>query len=55
MGFVKNADGDKDCGVDHVFEDIDEMLDVIAEHADPDEELAVVEASTMNNEEKGKN
>lgn len=43
MGFIKRSDGDPDHVVDRVFEDVGEMLDVIAEHTVPDEPTVVVE------------
>jgi hypothetical protein len=42
MGFIKRSDGDTDHVVDRVFENVGEMLDVIAEHAVPDEQTVVV-------------
>jgi hypothetical protein len=34
MGFIKNADGDKDCVVDRVFGDLDELNREIARRAE---------------------
>lgn len=43
MGFIKRSDGDTDHVIDRVFEDMDEVMDVIAENTLPDEPPAVVE------------
>lgn len=43
MGFTKNADGDQANTIERVFEDMDEVLEEIASHADPDRPPVVVE------------
>jgi hypothetical protein len=43
MGFIKNADGDQDCVIEHVFDNVDEVLDEIVEHTDLGELPEVVE------------
>lgn len=43
MGFIKNADGDQDCVIEHVFDNVDEVLDEIVEHTDPNEPVVMVE------------
>jgi len=53
MGFIKNADGDDDCAIEHVFADMDEVVKEIIDHTEEQDLPNVVEIPT--DTEKGKN
>jgi hypothetical protein len=43
MGFIKRSDGDPNYIIDRVFDDVDEVIDVIVEHIDLENDPTIIE------------